>query len=231
VDRRERRTRRRAAADRWERLETGVDPVVLGHDETGTPLHEARLDAVVRAIVESGARTVLDLGCGAGALLRRLALEPRLTRIVGVDTSLSALRTAERSLAALAPGGDSRIVLQHGSFETPDEHLRGFDAAAMVETIEHVDPAHLSRVERAVFAELRPALVVLTTPNREYNVHYGLAAGELRHPDHRFEWDRAKFAAWSSGVAARHGYRASHEPIGPSDPLLGSPTQMAVFTR
>jgi small RNA 2'-O-methyltransferase len=222
-----RRARRQAAAARWDPGATGPGPDVRGQDETATPLHDERLDAVVEALLASGARTVLDLGCGSGSLLRRLAAEPRFTRIVGVDTSAAALRVAEMELDT----GDARVSLRHGSFMEADPRLQGFDAAAMVETIEHVEPAQLSLVERAVFVLLRPRVVVMTTPNREYNVRYGLADGELRHPDHRFEWSRAKFASWASGVAERSGYRVTVRGVGPVDALLGSPTQMGVFVR
>jgi hypothetical protein len=110
-------------------------------------------------------------------------------------------------------------------------NLSGFDAAALVETIEHVDPSQLSRMEHAVFVVWRPNLVVLTTPNSEYNPVLGLAPGEFRHSDHRFEWDRQKFRSWASGVAERCGYKITFEYIGPRDPDFGSSTQMAVFRR
>jgi small RNA 2'-O-methyltransferase len=222
---RERRERSRSPEASWELLWRDS----RGQDETKSPLHEERLDAVVRALIASGARTVVDLGCGSGSLVRRLAAEPAFTRIVGVDTSLEALRVAERTLGGAVDG--DRVVLRYGSFTEPDDDLRGFDAAALVETIEHVEPSQLSRVERAVFARLRPGAVVITTPNSEYNVRFGLAEGELRHADHRFEWPRARFRSWAEGVGERNGYRVSSGDIGPADPLLGSPTQMAVFVR
>lgn len=223
----DKRMRRRAAHSRWEALAPR-----LHYDEAaGTALHDERLDTVVRRLVASGAASVLDLGCGSGALLRRLVAEPRFTRIVGVDLSGESILAAERALAPLCPVDGGRLSLVHGSFARADAGLTGFDAAAMVETIEHVDPAHLSRVEHAVFAELRPGNVLVTTPNREYNPLFGLADGERRHPDHRFEWTRSRFASWAGGVAARNGYRVTFTEIGPSHPLLGSPTQMAVFGR
>lgn len=78
----------------------------------------------------------------------------------------------------------------------------------------------------------QPKTVVLTTPNREYNVKWeSLPAGKFRHRDHRFEWTRAEFQAWANGVAARFGYHARFLPIGPVDAVVGAPTQMAVFTR
>jgi hypothetical protein len=98
--------------------------------------------------------------------------------------------------------------------------------------IEHVDPDRLASVERAVFEFARPGLVVVTTPNREYNAKFeGMQPGQLRHPDHRFEWTRGEFQAWVEGVAGRFGYAARVEPIGEADEALGAPSQMAIFER
>jgi small RNA 2'-O-methyltransferase len=198
-------------------------------EEFGSPLHEERLDAVTDCIRASGARSVLDLGCGSGALLGRLLAEKQFTRIVGIDTSFEGLVLAER-LKDTSPGQPERLSLRHGSFTDSDEGLTGFDAAAMVETIEHIPPAHLSRVERAVFSRMRPRLVVMTTPNRDYNERYGIAGDELRHVDHRFEWGRTKFEGWARGLAGRTGYDVTFQSIGPADAWLGGPTQMAVFS-
>ena len=225
----DRRARRRAAeAKAWTPATASGDPH-RGHEETSSALHEERLDAVVSRLLEGELATVLDLGCGSGSLLRRLAPVRRLERIVGLDSSLGALRAARRLLAEEGWEDDERVELLHRSLEDPGKDLAGFDAAALVETIEHIDPVRLSVVERAVFGTLRPKAVILTTPNREYNVLYGMAEGELRHADHHFEWDREKFRGWAQGVAERNGYLVEVEEVGLADPVHGSPTQMAVF--
>jgi len=73
---------------------------------------------------------------------------------------------------------------------------------------------------------------VVTTPNAEYNVRWeSLPAGRFRHRDHRFEWTRLEFQEWAGRVAERFGYTVRFVPVGPEDPEVGSPTQMAVFTR
>lgn len=194
-----------------------------------TELHEERLDTVLGVLLQSGARTVLDLGCGAGRLLKRLVKERQFRRIVGMDTSIEALSQARRSLNDHASDVDGRLLLIHREFDVPDREFAGFHAAAMVETIEHVRPERLSVVERVVFGGWRPGVVVITTPNGDYNPLLGLAPGERRHKDHQFEWGRSKFASWSSGVAVRNGYDVTCEGVGLADPLRGSPTQMAVF--
>jgi hypothetical protein len=109
--------------------------------------------------------------------------------------------------------------------------LKGFDAAALVEVIEHIDLPLLDALAAVVFGDARPQTVVVTTPNKEYNARYeALAEDSLRHPDHRFEWSRAEFEAWAAAVAERHGYAVRFEGIGVTDPELGTPTQMGVFT-
>lgn len=195
-----------------------------------TWLHEERLEAVLEAVRASGARSVLDLGCGDGELLLRLAREPRIARIVGLDLSREAL---DRLRARLKAETDLRaeVDLSLGSFLEGGTALRGFDCAVLVETIEHVDPGRLSDLERAVFGEMRPETVIVTTPNAEFNALLGTPAHRFRHPDHRFEWDRAKFRRWAEGVARRTGRRVACRDIAGAHPELGGASQMAVFTR
>jgi small RNA 2'-O-methyltransferase len=194
-----------------------------------TELHRERLESVRRLLVEQGARTVLDLGCGSGVFLECLLPEPHFAKLVGLDSSIRNLREAEARLRSREDPGPARLELMHGSFSIPGADLGGFDAAVMIETIEHVPPQDLSGVERTVFATWAPSLVVVTTPNREYNQLFGIAEGGFRHPDHQFEWCRARFHSWASGVAVRNGYQLECRAIGPRDPILGSPTQMGVF--
>jgi len=197
-----------------------------------TSLHKLRLDKVVATLLGSGAETVLDLGCGPGELLVRLASEPQFKRIVGMDTSLETLGAARQRLGLVSDGSSaSRICLWQASFTSCVAEFAGFDAAVLLETIEHVEPSRLSAVEHAVFTEYHPRLVLLTTPNFEYNQLHGLRPGALRHRDHRFEWTRAKFQSWSEGVARRNGYQVVFDAIGPVDARRGSSTQMATFTR
>ncbi len=196
-------------------------------------LHEERIDVVVQALLDVGASTVLDLGCGSGVLLRRLLDCAQFERIVGVDVSMSALAEAERELPVPDLLG-GRLTLIHGSFADPDPRLAGFDAAVMLETIEHVAPGRLSAVERAVFTLHRPRTVLITTPNGEYNHVLGSNPGQqqrFRHEGHHFEWSRAKFESWARGVARRGGYHVSFGAVGEADPYVGAPTQMAEFRR
>jgi small RNA 2'-O-methyltransferase len=188
--------------------------------------HEARLLGVLAVLREAGARRVLDLGCGAGDLVLRLLAEPGIAAVTGLDPDREALAR----LRARLPAGESRLRLIEGSALALPE-LPAHDAAVLVEVIEHLDPGALSKLERAVFHRLAPPLVVLTTPNAEFNRLLGVPTHRFRHPDHRFEWGRAKFADWARGVAARAGYAVTLHDLAGAHPDLGGASQMAVFTR
>jgi 3' terminal RNA ribose 2'-O-methyltransferase Hen1 len=197
-------------------------------------LNDQRLAAVVARLKESGAARVMDLGCGEGNLLRALLRERQFTEIVGVDVSHRSLEIASERLRLdrLSERERERVRLLHGSLTYRDRRLDGFDAAAVVEVIEHLDPPRLGAFARALFGHTRPGTVVLTTPNAEYNAAWpSLPAGRFRHRDHRFEWTRAEFRSWAEAAAGQFGYSVTFQPVGPEDPLLGPPTQMGVFRR
>lgn len=209
-----------------------AEPAVTATSEKDVPLAVQRRGSVLAALKASGARRVLDLGCGGGALLHDLIQEPSFTEIVGVDVSARALEVAARRFERLPERQRERLALRQSALTYVDTSLAGFDAAVLMEVIEHVDPPRLAALEHAVFAAARPGTVVVTTPNVEYNVRFeNLPAGAFRHADHRFEWTRPQFRQWAGGVADRHGYAVEHLPVGPEDPQVGAPTQLAVFTR
>ncbi len=196
-------------------------------------LRDQRLDAVEAAVKGTGARRVVDLGCGPGALLTRL-VRGGYDQVTGVDVSIGALEKAARRLKLdlMTDAQRARIELLHSALTYRDRRLAGYDAAVLQEVIEHLDEPRLAAAEENVFGQAKPGAVIVTTPNAEYNVRWEtLPAGQFRHRDHRFEWTRAQFQAWGDGVAARRGYAVRYEPIGPVDDEVGSPTQMAVFTR
>jgi 3' terminal RNA ribose 2'-O-methyltransferase Hen1 len=195
-------------------------------------LADQRRDAVLAALAEVGAARVLDLGCGGGALLTALLKDLRFTEIVGADVSSRALEIAARKLHLdrLPERQQNRITLRQSALTYRDDRLRGFDAAVLMEVIEHVDLPRLPALEANVFGHAHPRAVIVTTPNAEYNVHYEGLTG-MRHSDHRFEWNRAEFDAWARRVAAEYGYTVSIRGVGEAHEETGAPTQMAVFTE
>jgi 3' terminal RNA ribose 2'-O-methyltransferase Hen1 len=197
-------------------------------------LNQQRIEAVVAAVVDAGASRVVDLGCGEGRLVQALLGVPAISHVTGADVSTRALeRAADRvHLDELSDRQRERVALIQAGLTYRDGRFAGFDAATLIEVIEHLDEPRLAALEQVVFVHATPSTVVVTTPNAEHNVRFeSLPAGELRHRDHRFEWTRAEFANWAGRVAGAHGYQVRLAPIGPDDPEVGPPTQMAVFTR
>jgi len=202
--------------------------------ETQCNLNDERLGCVLAALKSAGVQRVLDLGCGEGKLIRTLLKDAQFQKITGMDVSIRALEIAARRLHldSLAPRQRERVELIHGSLMYRDKRFAGYDAATIIEVIEHLDPPRLAAFERVVFECAQPRVVIVTTPNREYNgVWENLSDGRLRHGDHRFEWTRDEFGTWCTDLAERFGYSVRFLPVGPERPDIGSPTQMAIFSR
>jgi len=203
-------------------------------DAASTPLAHLRRSAVITALRAEGASRVVDLGCGEGSLLRDLVADPAFGTVLGVDVSHRALELAGRrlNLDRMPDQQRARLQLIQSSAVYRDDRLQGYDAIVLMEVIEHLDLPRLPALERSVFGHARPTTVLVTTPNAEYNVRYdALAAGSVRHRDHRFEWTRAEFAAWADTASAGYGYEVRYLPIGEVDTAVGPPTQLAVFRR
>lgn len=197
-------------------------------------LNEDRLGTVLSVLSSAGAKRVIDLGCGEGRLLRELLKNRSFEKIVGLDVSHRALEkaTSRLRLDRLPTLQRERIKLIHGSLMYRDRRLEDFDAATVIEVIEHLDPPRLASFERVLFEFARPKLVVITTPNSEYNIRFEtLPADKMRHQDHRFEWTRDEFKTWANRIAAQFGYNVRFLPVGPEDAEVGAPTQTGVFDR
>lgn len=229
---------RQALARLAEEDQPDPEAIVASHDteeeetERRLGLNEQRIGTVVAVLKAFGASRVLDLGCGAGRLLGALLRDKSFQEIVGMDVSHRSLEMAQERLKLdrLPEKQRERLRLIHGSLTYRDQRLSGYDAAAVVEVIEHLDAQRLAAFERVIFEFAKPGTVIVTTPNAEYNVRFeSLPAGQLRHKDHRFEWTRAEFGTWAKAVANRFGYTVRFLPVGPDDSEVGAPTQMGVF--
>ena len=223
-----------------ERLSEGVE-IGITEDELvekseterrGETLHYKRLRIVADKLVESGAERVLDLGCGEGKLIRLLLKEKQFTEIVGMDVSYNILLKAKERLHfdEMSPRQKERINLFQGSLTYRDKRLEGFDAAAVVEVIEHLDLDRLKSFERVLFEFAKPRTIVLTTPNKEFNVTWEqLNTDTMRHDDHRFEWTRKEFTNWANSMGEIYNYSVEILLIGDEEENIGAPSQMAIF--
>jgi 3' terminal RNA ribose 2'-O-methyltransferase Hen1 len=210
--------------------ETGLTQEEIRKKET---LDQQRRSLVLEQLIKSKAETVLDLGCGEGKLLRMLIKEKQFSKIAGMDVSYNELTKAKDRLhwEEMAPKQKDRIELFQGALTYKDKRLEGFDAAAIVEVIEHLDENRLQSFERVVFECAKPKTVILTTPNAEYNELFkNIKAGTMRHTDHRFEWTRKEFEEWAKKVAKNNNYKVEFLPVGQEEEMIGAPSQMGIFT-
>jgi len=196
-----------------------------------TWLHEERLRAVLDQVRAVAPRRIVDMGCGGGDLFLRLAALPGVEQLVGLDISAEALARLRTRLAQAPVAATVGVVLRQASMTDPAPDLAGFDCALLVETIEHLGPADLARLEPALFGQMRPLRAIVTTPNAEFNDLLGVPRNRFRHPGHRFEWTRAQFRGWADRLAGAGGYDVACHDIGGKHPDLGGASQMAVFHR
>ncbi len=228
----------RMALDRLSDGDPAPEPVQEGGREETLErrinLNQQRMDWVVAELKQRGVKSVVDLGCGEGKLIGMLLKDIDFARITGCDVSVRALEIARERMNfdRLPEFQQSRVTFMQSALTYRDRRLAGYDAATVIEVIEHLEPERLEAFSRAVFAHAKPGLVIMTTPNAEYNALFeNLPAGKFRHPDHRFEWTRAEFAAWAHAAAERFGYAVTFAPIGAVDEALGAPTQAGIFVR
>ena len=210
---------------------------ILSEDEEdNTPpetkrLDTERLDTITKAVLDSGAKTVLDLGCGEGKYAARLAQEQQISRITAADVSVKVLEAAKKRMAKMPQFQQDKAGFIQASALCRDSRFDGHDCCLLVEVIEHIDEERMPVLERVVFELAHPGTVIVTTPNAEYNSNYEfLPEGELRHTDHRFEWDREKFCSWTEDICKKYGYSVTITGIGKDDEIKGAPTQMGVFS-
>lgn len=201
-------------------------------DESGREpnLNSVRLEKITELLLAQGAKSVVDLGCGTGALLARLAAEKKFTKLAGLDISAKNIESARKKLAS--PGKPLREEdLFVGSLTYPDKRIAGYDAAVLCEVIEHFEPERMDLVMTNILGYARPKLLVVTTPNKTYNPVYNLGASETRHPDHRHEFDEAEFLSFCANFSAKFAYRFEFFAIGDREPEIGAPTLGGIFSN
>lgn len=202
--------------------------------EERTPLNTQRMETVKNAVLASGASSVIDLGCGECRLTSLLLNEQQIKKVTACDVSVAELEKAAQRLHLdrMQPYRRNKLTLIQASLTYRDKRFEGYDCACVIEVIEHIEPMRIPAFERAVFEFAAPRTVILTTPNREYNANYEhMQENTLRHGDHRFEWTREEFRAWTEHICEKFGYTCKISGIGDADENLGSPTQMGVFTK
>ena len=214
--------------------ETEEENVPKEVEENRISLNTQRIEAVKNAVLESGASSVIDLGCGECRLTKILLNEKQIQKVTAADVSVRELEKAKTRLHydTMQSYRKNKLTLIQASLTYKDKRFYGYDCACVVEVIEHIEPLRISAFERSLFEFAKPKTVVLTTPNREYNENYDfLKTGELRHNDHRFEWTREEFEKWTRHICEKFGYTVKISGIGDYDEKYGTPTQMGVFTK
>lgn len=194
-------------------------------------LNSLRVQAITNVLRQFKCKRVIDIGCGDGKLIKSLLSIPFFTQIVGMDVSSVELGRAKKKInySELPEIQLERVKFFQGSLLYKDTRLLGYDALCLIEVLEHIEPDRLKMVENRIFKEINSSLVIVTTPNKEFNVKYEMKQNEFRHQDHRFEWDRDTFFQWCKKLSHTYDYQVNVSGVGQCDSKLGSPTQMAVF--
>jgi 3' terminal RNA ribose 2'-O-methyltransferase Hen1 len=192
--------------------------------ESPIRLNELRFNKVEEVLITSGVKRVLDFGCGEGRFLEKLIRNPWFSEVIGADVSIASLERATKRLERNSSKNKAKLI--HSSFTYHDDRLKDIDSMVMLEVIEHIDLTNLDFVEKNIFEFIKPKLLIITTPNADYNTKFQQPG--FRHPDHRFEWTRDEFKVFCE-KSIKYGYTYEISFIGDIEPALGGPTQMGVF--
>ncbi|XP_008067857.1 small RNA 2'-O-methyltransferase [Carlito syrichta] len=206
--------------------------------EFNPPLYRQRYQFVKDLVDEREPKKVADLGCGDTSLMTLLRVCPCIELLVGVDINKDTLQRRRHKLSPfighyLSPRDlDLTITLYHGSIVEKDSRLLGFDLITCIELIEHLDSGDLASFPEVVFGYMSPSLVVISTPNAEFNPLFPSVT--MRDSDHKFEWTRMQFQTWALCVADRYNYSVAFTGVG--DPPSGAEsvgycTQIGIFQQ
>ena len=195
-------------------------------------LNELRYQRVIKLVENLPTReSIVDFGAGEGKLSVRLGFIPGVKEILAVEpTEKEQLRALKRFSEASHKEDFITPTPIWGSLFYYDEQLRAKDVMILNEVIEHIAESRLPRVMGTIFGSYKPKVLIVTTPNLEYNTVYQMEE-KVRHKDHRFEWTRAEFAEWTHTLAGNYPYKVQLEGIGEEVEGYGHPSQIAIFTR
>ncbi|XP_032856492.2 small RNA 2'-O-methyltransferase [Tyto alba] len=203
------------------------------------PLYKQRYQFIKDLVGKYKPKKVADLGCADCTLLWMLKFCSCIEVLAGLDICASVMKEKMHRLSPLPvdylqPAERSlTVTLHHGSVAHKDPCMLGFDLVTCIELIEHLEELELNKFPEVVFGFMAPSMVVISTPNSEFNP---LLPGVklFRHPDHKFEWNRVQFQSWALEIARRYDYSVEftgvgHPPTGMEN--VGFCTQIGVFGR
>ncbi|KAI0236512.1 Small RNA 2'-O-methyltransferase [Lamellibrachia satsuma] len=205
------------------------------------PLSRQRYAHVADILRAERMTRVVDFGCGSCHVFPYLKQVVTIEDITGVDCDRSLLEMKRFAVKPLLSDFQDRyrrmtpltMRLFHGSLAQYDSRLCNCEAAILIEVIEHLTVQELAAMPRVLFAEVQPQLIIITTPNAEFNVLFPNFSG-MRHEDHKFEWTRDEFQKWCEVQTLKYGYSVEFDGVG-EDPGgrrdLGHCSQLAVFHR
>ncbi|CAG2101878.1 unnamed protein product [Medioppia subpectinata] len=179
------------------------------------PLYIQRYQFVFDVLSERSATIakVADFGCAEGKLMRRFKGLPDIEEIAFIDCDDLSLEMCVNECRPLPYDylfaerkTPMKVNVFNGSVAQKDSRLKNFDAITCVELIEHLTPDVLTALPDNIFGYIEPKVVIITTPNVEYNVVFPQLkdSSRLRHWDHKFEWTRHEFDNWCRSVVEKY---------------------------
>ncbi|KAI9250085.1 hypothetical protein EDC94DRAFT_318715 [Helicostylum pulchrum] len=214
------------------------------------PLWRQRRIFIKDMLTRFNVKSVLDYGCGEAAVLSFLIPDNNdtcLVKMAGIDICDESLAEAVDRCTPWQTDHEqlrsNPLVLDiyKGSIGVVDDRLFGYEAIICTEVIEHVYADTLNSFLDITLGIYQPQILIVTTPNGEYNVNfpqlkYGTEESIFRHDDHKFEWTRNEFETWCNNGADKYGYTVEYHGIGllhgKHDELKnGHCTQACIFVR
>lgn len=126
---------------------------------------------------------VVELGCGGGQFAKAIKAVSPNVNYIGMDYEIKNWKEKDLFIS-----GDISCPRDFEKLVAPDVLI-------CTEVLEHNTAKKRQKIVEMISGFYVPRQVVITVPNIEYNSIYGLAAGELRHRDHKTEYTREQFDA------------------------------------